>query len=198
MRNEASFLIPHSLTPNTNTNTNTIMRPVNHNTSLIILISLLFVFLLPIIASTIFYHHGHQWVKKTTNKGKWILPTLSFQELSITPSKTDKKWMLMLFNPKRCDAFCNTQIKSMQQITKAIGEDQYRISVSILTNHLPQKPLPVDFFILHHHQFNHQLISGQIYIVDPLGNIILSYKKNTPPSNILKDLKKLVRNSKAG
>ena len=40
--------------------------------------------------------------------------------------------------------------------------------------------------------------AGRIYIIDPQGNLMMSYAPNVNPGDIYKDLKKLLRSSRIG
>ena len=40
--------------------------------------------------------------------------------------------------------------------------------------------------------------AGRIYIVDPLGNLMMSYARNAPDKALLEDLKKLLKLSHIG
>lgn len=40
--------------------------------------------------------------------------------------------------------------------------------------------------------------AGRIYIIDPLGNLVLSYQQGVDPSGILQDLKRLLKLSRIG
>jgi cytochrome oxidase Cu insertion factor (SCO1/SenC/PrrC family) len=40
--------------------------------------------------------------------------------------------------------------------------------------------------------------AGRIYIIDPRGNLMMSYAPNVNPKDVYKDLKKLLRGSRIG
>lgn len=40
--------------------------------------------------------------------------------------------------------------------------------------------------------------AGRIYIIDPLGNLMMSYAPGAPPKGLLEDLKKLLKLSRIG
>lgn len=40
--------------------------------------------------------------------------------------------------------------------------------------------------------------AGRIYVVDPLGNLMMSYARTAEPKGLLEDLKKLLKYSRIG
>jgi len=42
------------------------------------------------------------------------------------------------------------------------------------------------------------LLSGRIYLIDPLGNLMMSYSPRSEPKGILSDMKKLLKLSHIG
>jgi hypothetical protein len=48
------------------------------------------------------------------------------------------------------------------------------------------------------HDGDDPLAAGRLYIVDPMGNLMLAYPAGTDPVGIIADLKRLLRYSGAG
>jgi hypothetical protein len=42
------------------------------------------------------------------------------------------------------------------------------------------------------------IAGGQVYLVDPLGNLMMSYPESMDPKGLFSDLKRLLKNSWAG
>lgn len=133
---------------------------------------------------------------------------------------TKKKWMLIYFNPGLCDTHCRIGLANLQRIRKATGKNSERVERVLLTypsnepnniairliilerfpgtRHLTTKEKPFTDVIRKHIQKNYALQAGTIYLIDPLGNVIMTYQPQTKPNHIFKDLNRLLRASKIG
>ncbi len=191
---------------------------------LLILILLLLFFLLPMFAAWFIWKNPSHIPTHTTNRGQLIQPAVNLNELSFyTENETQKfsalngKWLLLYVTGKNCDQQCQKIIYLMRQIQTATGKNQARIQRMILTINNQISP---DFqkaavkyppVILAHtsaHDWQQQtpsltsrelaISSGYLYLLDPKGFMVLGYSLDENPSNILKDLEKLLKVSQIG
>ena len=120
------------------------------------------------------------------------------------------KWLMLHVGPAACDARCERQLYLMRQIRIAQGKGQSRIErVWVLTDEgVPAARL------LEEHPGMHvwrpgsasfaaqfpapQSSSDHIYIVDPLGNLMLRFPTDPDPKGVMKDLKQLLKASQIG
>ena len=133
---------------------------------------------------------------------------------------TNGKWLLVYFNPGLCEKDCQKGLNNLQQIRIATGKNRNRIARALLT--YPSSPAndvainliiserypgtqyfttPKKSFatvIRQHINNDYALKSGTIYLIDPRGNVIMTYQPNAKPNGIFKDLERLLRASQIG
>ncbi|MFN1580399.1 cytochrome oxidase biogenesis cluster protein [Vibrio rotiferianus] len=169
----------------------------------IVLVSLICLFALPAIIAKVVLSQG--WYETgVTNRGELVEPYITLEQLG-QPSPLDEKgWQLAYVLPPDCQKQCQQQIHLMQQSHIALGKYQERVVPVIWTS---EEANDVDQSIVVM-QMNDALSSrvkaGQMLIVDPLGQLVMSY---TPEANedlvrlskdVLADLRKLLKLSRVG
>ena len=120
------------------------------------------------------------------------------------------KWVMVHVGPAACDADCAGQLYLMRQTRITQGKGQSRIErlwvltdtgtpdASLLEQHpglkvwRPGNPAFIEQFPAGNNR------AGHIYMVDPLGNLMLRFPENPDPKGIMKDLKLLLKASQIG
>lgn len=118
-----------------------------------------------------------------------------------------------------CDAACNENIYKMRQIRIAQNENMRRIQRVYLVRDEALSPELQVLLEKEYRDMAVQLISAEqfeqldplfrvddgplleterVYIIDPLGNLMMYYPPDADPGGMLKDLKKLLKYSKIG
>ena len=114
-----------------------------------------------------------------------------------------------------CQASCQSQAQVIKQVHTSLGKEYKRIQrilivpTDITASNLNALKLnnPKLKIIANKdaqtmqiaQQFGHSAAStGQIYLVDPLGNLMMSYTKEHDPKGLRSDLTRLLKNSWAG
>lgn len=173
------------------------------------------VFVVPVIAAYLAYFGwrpaGH------TNYGELIPPT-PLQHLDGTlaggePLRLDAlqgKWVMVHAGPAQCDAHCARQLYLMRQVRLTQGKDQSRIErlwvvtdagtpdASVVDAHpglvvwRPADPAFAGQFPPGGDR------AGHIYLVDPLGNLMLRFPADPDHKGMMKDLKLLLKASQVG
>lgn len=176
---------------------------MKHSTkSRFIFISLFFIFIIPLIGAHYFFQHAHDLHLKTSNKGELILPAVPPEKLPFKP--IINQWSLAYYADVCCDKECSMNLLVAQQLIKALGSDQARLgSVLIEPDHCQQSTdNHSTVFLIKSAQStlqnNLHLIPGRLYIIDPHGNLIMSYKQHYNPLDVYTDLKQLLRVSSIG
>ena len=160
---------------------------------------------LPIVLS---YLAFYIWPPQTTmNYGELITPTPlpegALTDLEGKPfalSSLRGKWTLLHADASRCDEPCRQLIYFMRQVRTAQGEEMNRIErLWLVTDagtpdatwlkdykgmQIARGTLPLPAV---------QAPSRHIYLIDPLGNLIMRYPENPEPKRIIKDLSRLMR-----
>jgi len=142
----------------------------------------------------------------TGNYGTLIPP----QRLSAGPLDPLKgKWVLVQLDGGACDAYCERKLYFMRQVRRAMGRDVRRVErLWIVTDAaapstellaaiegtvvspgggafafaFPAARSPTD----------------HIYLVDPLGNLMLRFPRDPEPRKMVKDLERLLKYSSSG
>ncbi|MCC7546756.1 MAG: cytochrome c oxidase subunit I [Burkholderiales bacterium] len=119
------------------------------------------------------------------------------------------KWTFLMFDSGACDAYCQRKLYIMRQVRLTQGEDMNRVErVWIVDDaHEPAAQLRNDYKGTHMLPAGADLATGlapagaardHIYLVDPLGNVMMRYPRDPDPSLIKKDLRRLLKSSRAG
>jgi hypothetical protein len=118
------------------------------------------------------------------------------------------KWVLTVVDSGRCDAWCEEKLTYIRQIRLAQGKDADRIErLWVITDEVrPQPSLLAAHVGLHVlHAGNSELPAhlparhtreDHIYVIDPLGNLMMRYPRHADPRKMLKDVTRLLRHSK--
>lgn len=167
-------------------------------------------FVLPIILAK-FALQDHWFNYGVTNKGALIENELNLTQLGINADQFDKQWLMLYRLPKSCQQSCQQAVVSINNTYVALGKEMPRVTpVGLTENGLPESLL--NQIREKHWQFTslpnlarNQLTSTQLFIVDPLGNVVLAHElpeqvEALPQfgKNILADMKKLLKYSRIG
>jgi hypothetical protein len=113
------------------------------------------------------------------------------------------KWVLVTFDAAACGALCEKKLYIVRQIRKAQGKEAERIErLWVLTDRgKPRTELLAAIEGTH-------VASGEldfpgertqhIYLVDPLGNLMMRFPPDPDPSKMIKDLQRLLKYSRFG
>jgi cytochrome oxidase Cu insertion factor (SCO1/SenC/PrrC family) len=151
----------------------------------------------PIVLGTAAYLLG--WTPGTaSNYGELITPRpVSLDELR-------GKWVLVTFDAAACDAYCEKKLYFMRQVRRAQGKDMDRVErLWVLTDtHKPRADLLAAIEGTRLAAFSPQGFPGNpadhIYLVDPLGNLMMRFPRDPDPSRMIKDLQRLLKYSRIG
>jgi len=169
----------------------------------------------PVVASYVAFYFMPP--ARYTNYGELLetklLPQARLQLTDGTEFRMDLlkgKWLLLMVDSGECDEFCRRKLFNLRQLRLTQGKNMERIERVWLVNDELTPPaammseyqgtwvvraagsellkqLPVQGALADH-----------IYIVDPLGNLVLRYPRHAEPSRIIKDLDRLLKASRVG
>ena len=122
------------------------------------------------------------------------------------------KWLMVQVDSGACNEACQKKMLDIRQLRLAQGKEMDRIErVWLITD-----DTPIDTALIRLHDGAHMLkvdaailkawlptesdtqISDHIYMIDPLGNLMMRFPKNADANKIKKDLSKLLRASAIG
>jgi cytochrome oxidase Cu insertion factor (SCO1/SenC/PrrC family) len=120
------------------------------------------------------------------------------------------KWVLLMVDSGSCDDFCRRKLFTLRQLRLTQGKDMERIERVWLINDdaVPPAAALSEYRgtwlvragggeLLTQLPAAHSL-TDHIYIVDPLGNLVLRYPRDADPGRIVKDLTRLLKTSGIG
>lgn len=114
------------------------------------------------------------------------------------------KWVLVSFDAAACDAYCERKLYFMRQLRTAQGKDQARIErMWVITDgRAPRREILDAFGGTRIAELKPAGFPGHpvdhIYLVDPLGNLMMRFPRDPDPSRMLKDLQRLMKYSQVG
>lgn len=117
------------------------------------------------------------------------------------------KWVLVQFDGGACGARCERKLYFMRQVRRAQGKEMPRVArLWFVTDKVAPRaevlsaiegtlvvpaPAGLDFPA-------EQSVSDHIYLVDPLGNLMMRFPREADPSRVIKDIQRLLRASSFG
>jgi cytochrome oxidase Cu insertion factor (SCO1/SenC/PrrC family) len=154
----------------------------------------------PVVLGTVAYLFG--WSPGApANYGELIPPRV------IAPlSELRGKWVIVTFDAAACDAYCERKLYIARQVRRAQGKDMERIErMWVITD--AGKPRADVLAATEGTRIsrNEAIKSGfpgntvdHIYLVDPLGNLMMRFPRDPDPSQVIKDLQRLLKYSRFG
>lgn len=188
---------------------------------------LLAFFITPTLLGYLAYFGG--WIdgSNTVNKGTLLSPPIAIETLDLHLDNGELfaqptlhgKWWLLYQAPTSCEQACLNSLMQTRQTRLALGKNTERVQrvLIIAADALSTSPELAEHIKTQHPDAlvlnpstaisseSNPLEPGLIYIVDPLGNMILTYPGYENPQEailkaklILKDLNKLLKVSRIG
>jgi len=182
------------------------------------LILLASVFLGPLLIAFVFYYGDIGWRPiDSTENGQLITPPRLLPDIALLPNTNGEspifrgKWSLIIFGEGDCDANCRTRLYETRQVRKALSRDRDRVQrVFFVTD----GTLDAEFIDTEHPELvvieksapiakalSDAVINrepGDVFLVDPIGNLIMRFPRDTDMKGIHTDLKQLLKLSRIG
>jgi hypothetical protein len=135
------------------------------------------------------------------NYGELVPP----RKLSAPPFQELRgKWVLVTFDAATCDAYCEKKLYYVRQVRKAQAKDQARLErLWVITDTgAPRAELLAAIEGTRIWRTKVDEFPGNpvdhIYLVDPLGNLMLRFPRDPDPSKMIKDIQRLLKYSQVG
>ena len=173
----------------------------------------------PIIASYFTYYVIKP--EKRNNYGTLInqrahpIPAMATTTLDGKPAALEQfkgKWVMLMAAPGACNEACHKQLFAMRQLRTMQGKEMERIErVWLITDREP-----LDTMVIREYDGTHMLradaqaianwlpvdpgtsVSDHIYMIDPLGHLMMRFPKDPEPRKVHKDIYKLLKASSVG
>jgi cytochrome oxidase Cu insertion factor (SCO1/SenC/PrrC family) len=158
----------------------------------------------PFILGTAAYFLGWGGSGAAANYGELVAP----RQVSGAPLEALRgKWVLVSFDAAACDAYCERKLYFMRQVRTAQHKNMGRVErLWVLTD--AGKPRAELLAAIEGTRIAAQKdvaakdfpgnLVDHIYIVDPIGNVMMRFPRDPDPSRLLKDLQRLLRLSQIG
>lgn len=111
------------------------------------------------------------------------------------------KWVLVTFDAAACDAYCEKKLYFMRQVRRAQGKDMDRVERlwGLTDGGKPRAELLAAIEGTRIEKNQSKMFPGNavdhIYLVDPMGNLMLRFPRDPDPSKMIKDLQRLLKYS---
>jgi cytochrome oxidase Cu insertion factor (SCO1/SenC/PrrC family) len=185
-------------------------------------------FLLPLAVSFWLYYGSAWRPAGTVERGQLVSPALPLPEVvlplapgaastSTSPAFLEGKWSVVFIGDGACDTRCRQALVDSRQVRLALDKDMDRVQRVFLFRgdcceagwlegeqagllavradgaEAASQLAPFDAVA-----GGQAMLSGRLYLVDPLGNLMMSYAPDAPPKDLLKDLERLLKLSHIG
>lgn len=198
----------------------------NGSSGKVIMLSLLLVSAFPVLLGAALY--GTSWrPAHFTNYGELVQPARQMTDVAMQTldGKAAKwrdfrhKWALVYVGSNHdCTRDCRDSLYKMRQLRLALARDMGRMQTLLLLTGAVDMPDMVtslrdypeltvlsasgDRAAAIQQQFQHASSTtvgqGSLYLMDPMGNLMMRYPVDAEPEKMLKDLKHLLKNSRIG
>lgn len=190
----------------------------------ITIVILAFIFIAPVLGAWLLFNFTDLGRKNVGNvsHGSLINPPRKIADVAlIDPVNGEKqhrlygKWNIVYLVAGECDQACEYKLYTMRQLRLAMGRDAGRLQrvlvvygtgSAVLSD--AQRQSYKGQLLLHATDRIRKIFKltdadrpldlRRLYIIDPRGNLMMSYPDGTDPSGIIKDLKRLLKYSSIG
>jgi len=172
-------------------------------------------FFLPFVVGTGLFWSGWR-PEKFANRGELLQPPPMLPEAGLLDAEGQPlptaelrgKWLLVKLGHEPCQATCQNDLQQMQQVHIALNKEQSRVqrvfidgaassSLAEVRRRFPDMSL-ARFASDRAGEPWRSVLAGagrELYVVDPLGNVILRYDDPPDMRGVLKDLERLLKYS---
>jgi cytochrome oxidase Cu insertion factor (SCO1/SenC/PrrC family) len=192
--------------------------------SRITLILVFVVFIAPVAGAWLYFYFGSSPEQK--NFGELYHParpflsalTLNVQDSGKLDADTSGAWTIMYVNHGPCEEACVGQLDKINRVRLTRGKNIKRVALLFVTdralNDARKKQIEGVYpgaiatanaasqmtmaQLLSHDSGDKDKVVGRIYLIDPIGNLVLSYTAEQDARNIIRDLARLLRVSQIG
>jgi hypothetical protein len=187
-----------------------------------LLIGLALMFFGPLgVSFYLYYGHGSWHPGGRVNTGDLIVPPRPLPPLALplqSSGETDsdflrRKWTLLYVQQGPCAEHCRTSLYETRQVRLALDRDMDRVQRVFIADGdccdfqflheqhpdlvaVRMNPAAAPLLALLPHR--DAATAERIYLIDPLGNLMMSYASDAKPKGMLEDMKRLLRLSHIG
>ncbi len=173
----------------------------------IILVGLFAFAVVPLIGAYVLYENardGDPWA--TTNQGELLTPIVAIESFGLAPGDSAVSmsgsgiWWIATVTDGGCESPCQHALHQLRQLHVLLGKDADRVkrSLVVLGDGSPSEALVAEYPEVAWFTGSGAALRGGVYIIDPLGNVVLRYAYTDAGKPVLEDIKKLLKVSHIG
>tara|TARA_B110000196_G_C21092420_1_gene638228 strand:+ start:235 stop:819 length:585 start_codon:yes stop_codon:yes gene_type:complete len=188
------------------------------NKGKITLIGISLFFFIPIIISWyLVFYSNFMTNSKGVQNGELIEPLITIGKIEAAGIKTmekvliSEKWTLVFIEKGQCGELCKQRLYQLRQIRLALGEDRDKVDRLVIFNNQNNidefsEPYSGQKFIDNTFTGHSILFEkfknfdsanpDSVYLIDPYGFLMMKYSQDFKPKGIIKDIERLIKNSK--
>ena len=173
------------------------------------------VFLGPLMLAAWLYFSGSALQPEgRTNHGELLQPLVNIRDVvpaSPIHEHNDGHWLLIYLNDEVCDPRCELALYTIRQSRLMLGKEMDRLVRVFLHGESPPDTVYLadehaglvtlsdgDFNTLLKNKRPSESSTGGYYLVDPLGNLVMYFPPDIEPSDMVEDIKRLLKFSRIG
>ncbi len=172
------------------------------------------VFLVPLLLASWMYYGGSLVPESRTNHGAILEPIINVRERlpnSDAAAMSEEHWLLVYINASACEDTCREMLYRMRQSRLMLGQDMDRLQRVFLHGEEP----PDRVFLEGQHaglaalqdgglarllaeKRPAELPPGGLFLIDPLGNLVMYFSPDIVPGDMVEDIEHLLEVSRIG
>lgn len=180
------------------------------------------IFAAPMLAAWFYYLNPDLLPQSRSNKGEILQPVVPLpRDIALTgqsggrfdPALLQGSWTLVYLARNTCDEACVQRLTELRQIRLALGEGMLSVDRLLLLaepsggldRDLMERAFEGMHVALMDTDSSNLLLTalnsgaeayGRVYILDPMGNLMMRYAADAPPEDTLSDMERLIKASK--
>lgn len=177
------------------------------------------IFVAPSLMAWLSFKYSSDLPMTTVNKGHLLQQPFLITRLGITnyqgKSPSREQWVVAYLGSDGCNEACLKQLDTIKRVRLALGKDMLRVEQVVLTDKpidwierkdlRREQGLDTDAWLIPATamstlltQVDKDSATAGIFLLDPHGNIFMSYPSDTAPNAIYKDLQRALKASRIG
>lgn len=176
------------------------------------------IFIAPLIFAAVMYYEQQDWQPEgRTNHGHLLEPIVNLNDASggrldaLTNGEADGHWTVILAEPGACDDTCKDALYRMRQTRLMLGNDMSRVLRVFLHGDIAPDTVwlgqeHAGLIVTSDTAIGDVLANkkppgsaaGGLFLVDPLGNLVMYFPADLAPEDLVSDLEHLLDLSRIG
>ena len=149
-----------------------------------------------------------------TNHGELLEPYINIGDVlpeSAIHARANGRWLLIYANTGSCDKACQTALYTLRQSRLMLGNEMERLLRVLLHGNIAPDTVLIanehkglvtlqddDLCILLSNKKPVEIAAGGFYLVDPIGNLVMYFRPDIEPGDLVEDVEHLLELSRIG